>query len=90
MHVQLAHGHDTPSTKSRQAASIGRAVQIGLSQTLEDAGLDSKLYELSGALLTALDTPNAAKRWARGEQIFAERHTTDGDAATENLQTQTG
>jgi hypothetical protein len=32
--------------------------------------LESKAYEFEAALLRALETLDAAERWARGEQIF--------------------
>lgn len=39
---------------------------------LERAGLDAERYELSGALVAVLDTPDTAARWARGEDVFAD------------------
>jgi len=50
---------------------IEDGVKEGLVRELESAGLDANVYELNGALVTALDTPHAAQRWARGEDVFA-------------------
>lgn len=50
---------------------VGRGLAEGLSRGLERAGLDADRYELNAALVAVLDTPDAAARWARGENIFA-------------------
>ena len=51
--------------------SIEQGVEEGLIRSLESAGLDANLYELNDALVTALDTPDAAERWKQGDGVFA-------------------
>lgn len=53
------------------AQTVQQGVAAGLMSGLESAGLDARLYELNSALVTALDTPDAAARWAKGEDVFA-------------------
>ncbi len=48
--------------------TVGEGVAAGISQGVSDMGLDGTFYELHSALLVALDTPDAAGRWSRGEQ----------------------
>lgn len=36
------------------------------------AGVDTSNYELHASLATALNNPNAFKRWKRGESVFPE------------------
>ena len=56
------------------AYQIGQGVRSGLARSLNDQGLDGNVYQLNSALSTALDTPDAAERWARGEDVFANSH----------------
>jgi hypothetical protein len=56
------------------ADAIGRGAAEGLSRALGAVGLDADIYELNSALATALETPNAAQRWANGERIFTGCH----------------
>jgi len=51
--------------------AIGQGVSEGLAHGLEAAGLDANRYELHSALVTALDAPDAAERFAAGEDVFA-------------------
>lgn len=53
------------------AQTVRQGVAAGLESGLQSAGLDARLYELNSALVTALDTPDAAVRWANGEDVFA-------------------
>ncbi len=53
-----------------QALMWGRAVALGLSAGLKEAGLDDKSYELHSALLRALETPDVETRWIREEPVF--------------------
>jgi hypothetical protein len=71
IHCWSWRGPDCPE-RSRQGAApeIGE-VEAGLCRGLCDAGLDGHLYELNSALATALEQPDAAVRWMRGENIFA-------------------
>lgn len=52
------------------ARVVEQGAEEGLTYGLRSAGRESQLYELNSALLIALDTPNAAERWANGEEIF--------------------
>lgn len=49
---------------------VARGIECGVSQALDSAGLDGSLYELNSALVAALDHPDAADRWVRGEEVF--------------------
>ena len=51
--------------------TIEQGVKESLVQELAAAGLDGNVYELNSALVVALDAPNAAERWANGEEVFA-------------------
>ncbi|MSU37013.1 MAG: hypothetical protein EXS36_18330 [Pedosphaera sp.] len=50
--------------------TVAQGIEIGLTRALKSAGLDAKVYELNSALATALKTPDAAERWAKGENVF--------------------
>jgi hypothetical protein len=52
-------------------------VSGGLQRTLVAAGLDGNLYELSSAVLCALETPRAVARFLQGEDLFANCICTD-------------
>ncbi|HUY31782.1 MAG TPA: hypothetical protein VMV69_03310 [Pirellulales bacterium] len=52
------------------AMTLGEGVSEGLTQALETARLNGRSYELNHAVVQAVDVPNAAARWARGEQVF--------------------
>jgi hypothetical protein len=53
------------------AERVTDGVLVGLRDGLREAGLDDGLYEMHSALARALDVPDAAERWARGEKLFA-------------------
>ncbi len=53
------------------ALAVASATTEGLEQGARELGLDAGSYELHAAVLRALDTPDAAERWARGEDVFA-------------------
>lgn len=53
-----------------RAQLLTEGVEHGLTTALHARGLDGDLYELNDALLVALNTPHAAERWMRGEQLF--------------------
>jgi Fe-S-cluster containining protein len=61
--------HDVPlETRGRQSAGLSQmAFLLGALQ----AGLPAESYELQSAVLCALETPDAASRYARGEPVFA-------------------
>jgi len=55
----------------RHEEIVANGVEIGLTRALDSAGLSAKVYELNSALVIALGLPDAARRWAKGEDIFA-------------------
>jgi len=63
-------GGDTPE----QAQLLAQSVEMGVTETFQDcldaSGLDNAHYELNYALAHVLETHDAARRWARGEQIL--------------------
>jgi len=61
-----------PSSWAAHADAVRQGLDDGLTSALADAGLDSKLYELHGALATALEGPDVAARWLAGEHVFSE------------------
>lgn len=52
------------------AHTVSQGVRQGLGAALDDAGLDSRAFELNGALAVALTQPEAALQWAVGETVF--------------------
>jgi Fe-S-cluster containining protein len=50
---------------------LAAGVIYGLILASKQLGLEWGRYELDAAALRALDTPDAAERWARGERVFA-------------------
>jgi hypothetical protein len=48
-----------------------QGVLSGATIALGELGLDAGNYELSAAVLTALEVPEATERWLRGERAFA-------------------
>ncbi|MSU64100.1 MAG: hypothetical protein EXS31_17185 [Pedosphaera sp.] len=71
-------GNNVPPSGSETATpdelgherTVSEGIEMGLTRALESAGLDAKIYELNNALATALETPDAAERWAKGENVF--------------------
>jgi len=62
----------TPPPLDRATRLIALGVLHGLQDSLRAAGREAgTFYELHHAVLRALDTPDAAARWARGEALFA-------------------
>lgn len=55
----------------RHEETVAEGIELGVTRALATAGLSAKVYELNSALVTALDTPDAAVRWAAGEDVFA-------------------
>jgi hypothetical protein len=58
-----------PVDRPAQAATCG--ISGGMQHALSQSNLDSNLYELHSAVTRALETSDAADRWAQGEDIFA-------------------
>ena len=50
--------------------SAGLAVSNGLLAACRNAGRDGNFYELHHALRRVLDTPDAARQWAAGRDVF--------------------
>ena len=50
--------------------TVAQGIGIGLARALKSAGVDAGIYELNSALVTAMEMPDAAERWARGEKVF--------------------
>ncbi|WP_437995661.1 YkgJ family cysteine cluster protein [Sorangium sp. So ce185] len=59
---------DIPADAAQQA--IFSAVTMGQQRGLVAAGIDARSFELVSALRVALEQPNAAERWAKGERLF--------------------
>ena len=59
-----------PVPTDKHAMLAGLGVSYGLKEACNQAGRDGEFYELHHALRRALDTPNAAEKWARGERVF--------------------
>lgn len=53
------------------ALLVSQGVEEGLMSELGKQGLDGARYDLSSALVVALDTPGAAESWAAGQPVFA-------------------
>jgi hypothetical protein len=68
----LAAGHSADASDGpRHEQIVAQGVELGLTRALQSAGLDANIYEINSALATALGIPDAAERWARGEDVFA-------------------
>jgi Fe-S-cluster containining protein len=61
---------DLTGTKDRTATGLAEARQEGLIAGLKALGLEAQWYELTSAVLRALETDDGAARWARGEPVF--------------------
>ncbi len=61
------------SDESGHEQTVAQGIEMGLARALKSEGLDSLSYELNWALATALEKPDAAERWARGENVFYTR-----------------
>jgi hypothetical protein len=61
----------------RPAKAWTMGVSGGLQRALVAAGLDGNLYELNSSVLCAIETPDVATRWLRGEDVFADCVCTD-------------
>ena len=63
-------GADSPVEAQLLADVVGTGVTEVFQDCLQASGLDDSRYELNYALAHVLETPQAARRWARGEQIL--------------------
>ncbi len=69
-------GADSPVEAQLLADAVGTGVTEVFQDCLQASGLDDSRYELNYALAHVLETPQAARRWARGEQILKSAITT--------------
>ena len=70
--VETLSDEGGPSSWAAHADAVRQGLDDGLTSALADAGLDAKLYELHGALATALQGHDVAARWLDGEDVFGE------------------
>jgi len=68
--LQAGTGADPTSPWASHEKTVEQGAEQGLTQGLQAAGLDANVYELNSALVIALDTPDAAQRSMRGENVF--------------------
>jgi Fe-S-cluster containining protein len=61
---------DLKGTKDCAAGRLAEAIEEGVIVGLKTLGLDAQWYELTSAVLRALETTNGPARWARGEAVF--------------------
>lgn len=54
----------------RHEEIVAQGIEDGMTRALKSAGLDANIYELNSAVATALEIPDAADRWARGDDVF--------------------
>ncbi len=64
-------GCESAEHASEQCLMNQTEMEHGISQGLRCAGLDGNLYELNKALSIALESRDAASRWAKGENVLA-------------------
>jgi hypothetical protein len=70
---EQAYGHSQSSVQipaDAYAFLMGNAVLSGLRDSVASAGLDSRTYDLTEALLQILEQPDAIQRWRNGERLF--------------------
>ncbi len=63
-------GADSPLEAQLLADAVGLGATEIFQDCLQASGLDDTRYELNYAVSRVLDTPQAARRWARGEPIL--------------------
>jgi len=71
--------HAKPGPYPVEPARIMDAALSGLARALRDQGLAWTALELTAAIRTALDTPDAAERYLAGEPVFREAELPSGD-----------
>ena len=77
---EVAESQAEAPDEDRHEQTIEQGIEIGLTRALKSAGVDANVYELNSALAMALETPDAAERWANGENVFATCHCLEGMA----------
>jgi hypothetical protein len=68
--VHAGEGEANATTEWQHEVEVAHGVERGLAQALTSAQLDANVYELNGALARALETRDAAERWAVGKEVF--------------------
>lgn len=68
--LDLIGSDDSSSPLEDHMEIVGLGMAEGLAEGLERVGLDANRYELHSALALAIDRPDAAERWAAGEDVF--------------------
>jgi hypothetical protein len=71
LELDLTVSGDPASSLADHMEMVGFGVSEGLVQGLDRVGLDANRYELHSAVALAIDRPDAAERWAAGEDVFA-------------------
>lgn len=64
------HPQSGAPDEPRHEEIVAQGIEAGMTQALKSAGLDANIYEINSAVATALEIPDAAERWARGEDVF--------------------
>jgi Fe-S-cluster containining protein len=69
---ERAHKDQGAETKQMDVfrSAVYAAVGFGVGQALSERKMDGRWLEFSNAVLVALEEPDAAIRWARGEPVF--------------------
>ena len=78
--MEFADSQAEAPDENQHEQTVAQGIEIGLTRALKSAGLDANVYELNSALATALETPDAAERWANGENVFATCHCPKGSS----------
>lgn len=67
----LADGVGEPPSRGTYEQIVADGMEQGLAQAIRSVNLPATRYEFNAALARALELPDAAERWARGEDVFA-------------------
>lgn len=76
---------DVNVTSDAIQSKVYNGVGVGLLRGMWEAGYTPAGYELCGALLCCLETPDAPSRWAAGESIFP-KDVVRGSAVVDSVQ----
>lgn len=73
--ASFAHPEDDsiPSPEHPATAHNAAVIIAQAANAAKEAGFDAEAYELTGALLEALDNPKAERRWRDGKKAFVAR-----------------
>ena len=61
---------EAPIPRHMVPAHLFGTLKMALVSAAEEAGLDARNFELANAVAVAMNEPNAAERWLRGERLF--------------------